>query len=91
MFAAQEGSQWREVLPRPLADVQARARARQTDERSRQEHSQSLVAEMPSALRTEITQLLRQGKKIDAIARYAAAFNRSWIERESGALAVRMV
>lgn len=73
IFAAQEGSQWREVLPCPLADVQARARARQTEERGRQERSQSLVAEMPSALRTEITQLLRQGKKIDAIARYAAA------------------
>lgn len=73
LFVAHDGVQWREVLPCPRGDVIAQVKAKQVNERKQAERAASLKANMPGSLRAEITALLKNEKKVDAILRYAAA------------------
>jgi hypothetical protein len=57
LFVASEGAQWREVLPCPRGDVKVR----------------TLLSSMPHELRAELSMLLKSGRKVDAITRYALA------------------
>jgi hypothetical protein len=72
-MVAYTGSGWREVWPcispqKVPAMQTAKDMRRQQDERV-----QSLAAKMPQALRAEVTRLVAEGRKIDAIKRYQDA------------------
>lgn len=73
LFVAWEGAQWREVLPCPRGDVQARARAKQLADRQHSAKTRELADAMPASLRSELVALLQAGRKVEAIRRYAAA------------------
>lgn len=73
LYASLEAGQWREVLPCPRDDVVRRAQERSVEERGRQETATKLTGELPGALRAELDSLLAQGRKVEAIRRYAAA------------------
>lgn len=73
LFVAHDGVQWREILPCPREDVIAQSRANQIAEQKEATRAQGLRDGMPGALRTEILGLLRDGRKVEAIRRHAAA------------------
>lgn len=73
LFVALEGAQWREVLPCPRGDVQARARTKQLAERQQSAKTRELADAMPASLRSELVALLQAGLRVEPIRRYAAA------------------
>ncbi len=73
LFVAHDGVQWREILPCPRGDVIAQSRANQIAEQKEAIRAQDLRDGMPRALRTELLGLLRDGRKVEAVRRHAAA------------------
>lgn len=73
-FVAHDGKRWREVLPCPRhGDVAARVRDKQIGDQRQTLRAKSLAASMPDPLKSEIAALLKEGRKVAAIRRYAAA------------------
>jgi hypothetical protein len=72
-YVALDGAQWKEVLPCPRGDVVEQARQRGAEEREQSARVRSQLAQMPAALRRELHSLLAEGRKVDAIRRYADA------------------
>jgi hypothetical protein len=68
-----DGARWREVLPCPHGDVIGRAKASQAEEEQRDQKAGVLVAQMPPPLRGELLDLLKAGRRVDAIRRYTDA------------------
>jgi hypothetical protein len=71
LFVVMEGAQWREVLPCPRGDVAAQAQINRDRARESSTDTAMRVRDLPPALRTELTDLLRDGRKVDAIILYA--------------------
>jgi hypothetical protein len=91
LFVASEGAQWREVLPCPRGDVIAQSRARQAAQEQYEQKVRTLLSSMPHELRAELSMLLKSGRKVDAITRYALATGQDIATSKSvvEALAVR--
>ena len=66
-----DDGRWREVLPCPRGDVVGRAKARQVEEAERDRRAQALAAQISPHLRAELLDLLRAGRRVDAIRRYS--------------------
>ncbi len=73
LFVVHEKAGWREVLPCPRGDVVARMRERQPEDAGLARKVDALLKSMPAAQRGELVGLLREGRKVEAIKRYAAA------------------
>ena len=73
VLIAREGTRWREVLACPTGDAVARARISAVENAERGRKAQMLVRQMPGLLRAELMELLKAGRRVDAIRRYAAA------------------
>jgi hypothetical protein len=64
---------WREVWPCVSPEKVPSMQAVREARRQREQRVQSLAANMPQALRAEVTHLVAEGRKIDAIKRYQGA------------------
>lgn len=73
LFVVHEKAGWREVLACPRGDVVARMRERQQEDAALAKKVDALRQAMPAAQRGELLALLRDGRKVEAIRRYAAA------------------
>lgn len=73
VLIAPDGVRWREVLACPSGNVVARARSSAAESAERGQKAQLLVRQMPGPLRAELMDLLKAGRRVDAIRRYAAA------------------
>lgn len=72
-YVAPDRGRWREVLPCPRGDVVERARHRVAEDQEQAGRVRSQLPNMPPALQRELRALLDDGRKVDAIRRYAAA------------------
>jgi hypothetical protein len=72
LVAYAEGG-WREVLPCIKPEKASEMRAAKEARRKQEQRVQSLAANMPQALRANVTRLVAEGRKIDAIKEYQRA------------------
>lgn len=69
----EEGGRWYEVLPCPQAEAVSMAKANEAKSKELEARSKRLAAELQDPLRAEIISLARDGHRIDAVKKYAAA------------------
>ena len=67
-----EGGIWRELVPCPTAAALAKYREAKAQARSADQRARVLSAKLSDPLRSELRQLLSQGRKVEAITRYNA-------------------
>jgi ribosomal protein L7/L12 len=67
---AQDNGSWFEVISCPVSEVLQTMRAAAIRERAEAARAETLLSSMRDPLRSELTTLLKQGKKVSAITRY---------------------
>jgi len=67
------GTRWYEASPCPRPETIPMMQAAKEQRAKQEQRAQSLVAQLADPLRAEIVALAKQGQRIDAIKRYAAA------------------
>jgi hypothetical protein len=72
VFVVRDGGRWREVLPCPRGDVSAQAEANKKAQEQMARRVADLTTRMSPNLRQELLALLREGRTLEAIKRYAA-------------------
>jgi len=73
LLVVYDAGSWREVLPCPRPDTIAKMRAAKEESAKQDERAQQLAAKLSDPLRVELMDLLRKGRRVDAMKRYAAA------------------
>ena len=73
LYIVRDANRWYEMTPCPRPETLAAARAARQAEAARGERVKTLVAAMPAALRTQVLDLVKAGRRIDAARHYQAA------------------
>lgn len=68
-----DANRWYEMTPCPRPETMAAARAARQAEGRRAERVKALVAALPAALKTQVLDLVKAGRRIDAAKHYQAA------------------
>jgi hypothetical protein len=69
----EDGGRWYEVLPCPQPEAVSMAKANAAKSKELEVRTKRLAAELQDPLRAEIISLARDGRRIDAVKKYAAA------------------
>lgn len=73
LHIANDSKQWHEVIACPKPETIAAGRAARQAEAKRAERARALAAKIPPQLKQQVTDLLAQGRRIDAIKHYRDA------------------
>jgi hypothetical protein len=73
LFIVKEASRWHEVLPCPQAEAVEIVKANEAKTNAQEDRVKRLAAELADPLRAEIISLAKNGQRVDAITKYAAA------------------
>jgi len=73
LLVVYHAGQWHEVLPCPGPDTIAKMRVHKEESAKQDRRAQQLAANLSDPLRAELMDLLRNGQRVDAMKRYAAA------------------
>lgn len=73
LLLANEGSRWYEVLPCPGPDAVLGARYAMEESQRQDARARGVIARMPQSLRDDLTRMLKDGRRVDAIRRLADA------------------
>jgi hypothetical protein len=79
----EEGGRWYEVLPCPQPEAVSMAKASEAKSKELEARTKRLAAELRDPLRAEIISLARDGHRIDAVKRYAAASGEDLVVADS--------
>jgi len=73
VFVVYDAGRWHQVLPCPGPDTIAKMRVHKEESAKQDRRAQQLAANLSDPLRAELMDLLRNGQRVDAMKRYAAA------------------
>jgi hypothetical protein len=73
LMIAPDGDRWREVLPCPGPEAIEGAERSDAERRMQHARAEALVNKLEPALRAEVEELIRGGRRVDAIRRLSAA------------------
>lgn len=73
VLAQYDGKRWREVLPCPSPETLAGVRKSSTESDRQNQRIKELAANVTEPLRSELLTLLKAGRRVDAIRKYAGA------------------
>ncbi|PYV07901.1 MAG: hypothetical protein DMG07_27275 [Acidobacteria bacterium] len=73
VFVVYDAGRWQQVLPCPGPDTIAKMRVHKEESAKQDRRAQQLAANLSDPLRAELMDLLRNGQRVDAMKRYAAA------------------
>ena len=79
----EEGGRWYEVLPCPQPGAVSMAKASEAKSKELEARAKRLAAELQDPLRAEIISLARDGRRIDAVKKYAAASGEDLVVSDS--------
>ena len=71
LLLANAGARWYEVLPCPSPDAVIGARFAMEESVRREERVRGVLARMPASLREDLLNLVKDGRRVDAIRRLA--------------------
>ena len=66
-----DAKRWSEVLPCPRPETIAKMKAAEEQAAKEEQRLQSLAAQVAEPLRAELIELMKKGRRVDAIRRYA--------------------
>lgn len=72
VLAAHDGKRWREVLPCPTAEAVAVAKNSSVEKDRQNRRIHELASSLSAPLRAELLAMIKAGRRVDAIRRYAA-------------------
>jgi hypothetical protein len=73
LYLVRDADRWYEMTPCPRPETLAAARAARQAEGRRAERVKALIASMPAELKSQVLELVRVGRRLDAAKQYQAA------------------